>query len=360
MFSANISTNSPKKIVVLGTGGTIAGTASTPDATAYTSAQLGIDTLLQALPGLSALLVQRQVGLVAEQVAQLDSKDMGFAVWRVLAQRVAHFLGEGDVAGMVITHGTDTLEETAYFLHRVLPPALLAAKPVVITCAMRPATSREADGPQNLFDAILLASQAGARGVVAVCAGQIHAALHVQKVHPDRLDAFDSGDAACLGRISAGGVVMQGAWPQPQTAQLGGVDLAWLAAAHSLPRVEIVMNYSDAGGDWVDALVAQAAPVGRLAASSGGANEANPVRGIIVAGTGNGTVHYALEAALVRAQTAGIRVWRGTRCAYGAVHGQPGNLLPEVTTLPPVKARIALMLELLGQDAARLAGGAAR
>ena len=354
-----ISANGTKKIVVLGTGGTIAGTAKTADALAYTSAQLGIETLLQAVPGLSALVNGkvngRVLGLVAEQVAQLDSKDMGFDVWRVLAQRVAHFLAQDDVTGMVITHGTDTLEETAYFLHRALPPKLLAGKPVVMTCAMRPATSREADGPQNLFDAILLASEAGACGVVAVCAGQIHAALHVQKVHPYRLDAFDSGDAARVGRVSAGVVAMETAWPAQEAAQLGLVDLALLAAAPAWPRVEMVMSHAGAEGWLVDALVAQVLDAGHLPVNSG---SANLVRGIVVAGTGNGTVHQALEAALVLAQAAGIRVWRATRCAYGAVQGLPGNLLPEVTTLPPVKARIALALELLSQDSRRQSGAA--
>ena len=358
-----ISANGTKKIVVLGTGGTIAGTAKTADALAYTSAQLGIETLLQAVPGLSALVNGKANGrvlrLVAEQVAQLDSKDMGFDVWRVLAQRVAHFLAQDDVTGVVITHGTDTLEETAYFLHRALPPNLLASKPVVMTCAMRPATSREADGPQNLFDAILLANEAGACGVVAVCAGQIHAAVHMQKVHPYRLDAFDSGDAARVGRISAGVVAMETAWPAQEAAQLGLVDLALLAAAPTWPRVEIVMSHSGANGWLVDALVAQVLDAGHLPVNSGSGNDSIPIRGIVVSGTGNGSVHQALEAALVRAQAAGIRVWRATRCAYGAVQGLPDNLLPEVTTLPPVKARIALALELLSQDSRRQSGAAA-
>jgi L-asparaginase len=346
VVSTNISASHAKKVVVLGTGGTIAGTGAAPDARAYTSAQLGIETLLQGVPGLSTLLFERQVVLEMEQIAQIDSKDMGFEVWHKLAQRVAQCLRLDDVAGVVITHGTDTLEETAYFLHRVLPADCVGRKPVVITCAMRPATSREADGPQNLHDAIRLASEHGAVGVMAMCAGQIHAALHVQKVHPYRLDAFDSGDAGRLGQVSEGRVTMEKPWPWADSASAESsraaparekpIDLALLAAWVTWPRVEIVTSHAGAGGDLVDALL----------------EHGKSLRGIIVAGTGNGTVHHTLEAALVRAQGEGVRVCRATRCAYGAVQDASGQAhqLPEATTLSPVKARIALMLELLSLD----------
>ena len=127
MIAANIF----KKIVVLGTGGTISGTAPTvTDNIGYTAAQLGVEQLLQAVPGLSRVLGGRV--LVAEQVAQIDSKDMSFAVWQQLASRVSFHLAQTDVTGIVITHGSDTLEETAYFLHAVLPASQLASKPVVL------------------------------------------------------------------------------------------------------------------------------------------------------------------------------------------------------------------------------------
>jgi L-asparaginase len=181
---------SGKKIVILGTGGTIAGTASAAhDNIGYTAAQLGIAELLGSVAGLQKL------PLVTEQVAQIDSKDMDFDTWAQLALRCAHWLGHADVAGVVITHGTDTLEETAFFLQAVLAPA----KPLVLTCAMRPATAVAPDGPQNLLDAVAVASTAGARGVVAVCAGTIHAALDVAKQHTYRVDAFSSGDAGPIG-----------------------------------------------------------------------------------------------------------------------------------------------------------------
>ena len=154
---------SGKKIVVLGTGGTIAGTAaSAGDNIGYTAAQVGVEQLIAAVPPLAGW------PLASEQVAQVDSKDMDAAIWRQLAQRCAHWLAQDDVQGIVITHGTDTLEETAYFLHAVLAPA----KPVVLTCAMRPATALVPDGPQNLLDAVTLARDAAWCGVQAVLGGR--------------------------------------------------------------------------------------------------------------------------------------------------------------------------------------------
>ena len=117
-----------------------------------------------------------------------------------MLQRVEACLTDPEVRGVVVTHGTDTLEETAFLLQAVLAPA----KPVVLTCAMRPSTALVPDGPQNLVDAMQVASEPGARGVVAVCAGQVHSARLVQKVHTYRTDAFDSGDAGPLGLVEAG------------------------------------------------------------------------------------------------------------------------------------------------------------
>ena len=141
------------KVVVLGTGGTIAGTASTAgDNVGYTAAQVTVRDLLAAIPGLPRALGGRQ--LVTEQVAQVDSKDMSVAIWRDLAARCLHWLQDSSVQGIVITHGTDTLEETAWFLQTLLNPR----KPVVLTCAMRPSTALAPDGPQNLLDAVAAAS----------------------------------------------------------------------------------------------------------------------------------------------------------------------------------------------------------
>ena len=308
--------NKSRTIVVLGTGGTIAGTAaSADDNLGYTAAQLGVGDLVRAVPGLAAWPLE------CEQVAQVDSKDMGFAIWRTLAARVAHHLARDEVRGIVITHGTDTLEETAYFLQRVLAPA----KPGVMTAAMRPATSLQADGPQNLLDAVYVAAHEGARGVVAVVAGELHAAQGLRKAHTHRLDAFSSGDAAPLGVIEEHRLTLWGAWPEGE-----GVGLQWLPSeTEAWPRVEIVTSHAGADGLMVRALC-----------------EAG-VQGLVVAATGNGTVHHALEAALLDAQAHGVTVWRSSRCGNGRVLERADDALPSARDLTPVQARVELILELL-------------
>ena len=321
-----------KTIVVLGTGGTIAGTAATAgDNIGYTAAQVGVAQLLAAIPALARL----PCTLLAEQVAQVDSKDMGFALWQALVARVSHFLTQPDVVGVVITHGTDTLEETAYFLHAALPAALTARKPVVLTCAMRPSTAMAPDGPQNLLDACTVALADGAAGVLAVCAGTLHSAVDVQKVHPYRLDAFNSGEVGSLGYVEENAVRLTRNWP---TALVYSTQVATIniASIKRWPRVEIVMNHAGASGAMVDALLAQAA-----------AGHDDPVRGIVVAATGNGTVHHDLQAALLRAQATGIKVVLATRCAEGRVLPVPGSRFPHSQGLSPVKARISLILSLL-------------
>lgn len=307
-----------KKIAVLATGGTLAGkAASRGDNIGYTAAQLGIEELLAAIPALAG------TPIVAEQVAQVDSKDMSFGLWSQLALRCAHWLAQEDVSGLVITHGTDTLEETAYFLQSVLGPA----KPVVLTCAMRPATALAPDGPQNIVDALAVAAAEGARGVVAVCAGTIHGAHDVAKQHTYRLDAFSSGDAGPIGYVEEGRLRLLRDWPSPHASAPALYSKS--TAATRWPRVEIVMNYAGASAAIVEALVAQG------------------VDGLVAAGTGNGTLHHELEAALLDAQSRGVKVVRATRCAQGRVLSPAGARLPDSDGLSPVKARIALMLELL-------------
>ena len=326
----------------MGTGGTIAGTANhASDNLGYTAAQLGVAELLQAVPGLTHVL--GGCGLRAEQVAQIDSKDMRFSVWQALAQRVGFQLAQAQVKGVVITHGTDTLEETAYFLHAVLSPALLAAKPVVLTCAMRPASSAAPDGPQNLLDALAVAGTPGACGVLAVCAGTIHGAVEVQKVHPYRLDAFNSGDAGPVGYVEEGRIRLVRNWPAPVSDALADA-LPKVRRAGHWPRVEIVMNYAGADGGVVDALVGG---VTGQRVPGGAPQDARPLQGLVVAATGNGTVHEDLQAALLRAQTAGVKVVLATRCSSGRVLGHTGAAFPDSQGLSPVKARIALMLALL-------------
>lgn len=302
-------------IVILGTGGTIAGTAKTAsDGVGYTAAQLSVADLLAAVPALS----ERR--LEAQQVAQLDSKDMDFATWQRLATAVQQHLMRPEVAGVVITHGTDTLEETAYFLHRVLAPC----KPVVMTAAMRPATALAPDGPQNLFDAVQVAATPGAVGVVVVLAGRVHDATQVRKTHSYRVDAFESMDGALVARVEEGAVRLLGGWPRGEA--LGLAHIARPVA--DWPRVDIVLNHAGADGRLVKALLAAG------------------VDGIVAAGTGNGTLSAALDAALREAEGCGVKVLRSTRCDAGPVMDLAG-LLPSAGALSPVKARVELLLDLL-------------
>lgn len=315
---------STQKIVVLGTGGTIAGKSATAgDNIGYTAAQVGVEQLLEAVPGLR----QAAPGtLVAEQVAQVDSKDMDGSVWEALARRCAEGLADPEVRALVITHGTDTIEETVWFLHEVLDAR---TKPVILTCAMRPATALTPDGPQNLLDAMAVAAAPGACGVVVVAAGEIHGARQVQKVHPYRVNAFDSGEAGPLGWVEEGAVRLAQAWPTASASAAAAMLPGAGAAALAWPRVEVVFSHAGASGALVDALVRDG------------------VQGLVVACTGNGTIHRALESALLRAQEVGVRVVRSTRCSQGRVLPKPGDQLPDSAGLSPFKARISLMLELL-------------
>lgn len=329
-------------VVVLGTGGTIAGRAQCrDDHTGYTAGQIGVQALLHGIPVPTGHHVEH------EQVAQIDSKDMGPAVWKLLLARVQQHLQRPGVVGVVVTHGTDTLEETAYLLQHVLQPS----KPVVLTCAMRPATALVPDGPQNLADALLVAAHPGARGVVVVCAGRAHRADAVQKIHPYRLDAFSSGDAGPLGQLEQGRLTLWRTWPDdaPGGACLHGATqplpsipelLPRLLATEVWPRVETVVSHAGADGALVRALLAYVGP------------GVAPLRGLVVAGTGNGTLHRALLAGLQQAQAQGVVVWRTTRCAEGRV--VPGDApeqdgIPAIA-LPLAQARLALQLALLHDD----------
>lgn len=319
-----------KNIVILGTGGTIAGVAEQAGANVgYRAAQLEVSELLQAVPGL-----QRSAGqgeLQVEQVAQLDSKDMDYVTWRALAQRCAELLVDGEVAGIVITHGTDTLEETAWFLQCVLQPV----KPVVLTCAMRPATAISADGPGNLRDAVVCAAgaQAAGRGVLAVVAGRVFTAREVRKSHPYRVDAFEGTDSGAQGWVEEGAV----RWAQYVPRQLGLVALPSVQALpepQAWPLVEMLTSH--AGYNHVVAMTLLKAW------------HAVGVKGVVLAGTGNGTVHQALIPALNWAKDQGMFVRLTTRCEQGQVVQAAGVTDPLVSTLPAVKARISLMLELMG------------
>lgn len=304
-------------VVVLGTGGTIAGTAdSATDGIGYRAASLGVDALVAAVPPLAGWPIECQ------QLAQVDSKDMSLALWLSLRAALQRQLQRPEVTGVVVTHGTDTLEETAYFLHRVLA----TAKPVLLTAAMRPATSLQADGPQNLLDAVTLARAGVPAGVRVVFGGQVFGPADVRKQHPWRMAAFGAGDAGVLG-LMQDGVLQQFREPPPATLHAAADALP--DTAESWPQVEIVTSHAGARGEVIDALVAAG------------------VDGIVIAGTGNGAVHEQVLHAAGRAIAAGVPVARASRCLLGGVLGAPAGALPSYGALTPWQARIELMLDLL-------------
>jgi L-asparaginase len=240
------------------------------------------------------------------------------------------------------------MEETAYLLYLLLAVGGHCAKPVVLTGAMRPASALAPDGPQNMRDALAVAADPRVRGVLVVFAGQVHAARHVHKWHPYRIDAFSSAEAGVLGTVEEGrlrplhGAAIDAGAPMPDEPMPALPASGWrlsMAPDRPWPRVEIVSSHGAADGWIVDAMLAVPAPVG------------DRVRGIIVAGTGNGSVHQTLEAALLRARSAGVVVRRASRCAGSRTVAHPASALPDAGGLSPVKARVALMLELLFADA---------
>lgn len=318
----------PRRIVILGTGGTIAGRATTAgDNVGYKAGQVPVHDLVAGLPAWADQAVD------VEQVAQINSKDMTLPVWQALVARLVAHLQRPEVAGVVITHGTDTIEETAWLLQRLLRPA----RPVVLTCAMRPATAVSPDGPQNLSDALAVVQAPGSCGVSVVCGGQAHLAKDVAKVHPYRVQPFSSGEAGPLGVVEEGRLRRFRDWPAAAPEGLDQAAADRFAALRALPRVAWVTSHADADGTVVDALVMQAAH-----------SPDQACQGIVVAGTGNGSLHERLQAALHRARDAGMRVVLATRCTEGSVVGWPGQPFPDLDGLSPAKARLALSLQLAG------------
>lgn len=340
-----------QKVVILGTGGTIAGTAHDPSrAWAYQAAQLSVAQLIEAVPALQG------VPLEAVQVAQVDSKDMSWSIWRQLGRALHVQLERDDVAGVVVTHGTDTLEETACLLQALHD----GVKPVVLTAAMYPATSPHADGPGNLRDAVHVVQEAARRclgGVVAVMHGRVWSAHDVRKAHSHALDAFDGGGAsplvtlACVDAEPEVGLVrgLAGIGLGAEVDQLDEPTVeiwpsAWSTCGRfgwgylevNPPRVEIVCSHADADGWLVRAMLAHAQTSER------------PLRGIVVAGTGHGTLHEGLTQALREATQQGVTVWRSSRVARGGVLEREGDEWPAVPHLTAAQARVALTLWLLG------------
>ena len=309
------------RIAVIATGGTIAGVSTTESDTAsYQAGALPITQLLAGVPQLGTL-----ADVVAEQPFSEDSKDLTPEHWLILARRVQARLNESTIDAVVITHGTDTLEETAFFLHLVLT----SNKPVVMTAAMRPATALSADGPMNLYQALSVAASPAARGrgVLVVVADRIWSARDVAKRHTQAIDALGDTDSGPLGwahppRFSSG----------PDSRLAGRIPLATLQmdGKASLPNVEILFVAAGSSPDLITAACAFA-------------------RGLVFALPGNGSVPQRLAPALEACRRQGVTVVRASRTGAGPVAPLSDALAGPLLCagqLSPAKARIALMLAL--------------
>jgi len=318
-------------VVVLSTGGTIA-SRTDPAKGGYVPALSAVD-LIAAVPA-----IKKVAQIEAQQIANISSSDMTPTVWLDLSMRINDVLSRADIAGAVVTHGTNTLEETAYFLDLTVT----SSKPVVLVGAQRPASDPDADGPRNLLDAIRVATspEATGNGVMVVMNGQINAARDVTKTNTSQVETFRSLEFGALGVVDVAAVRF---YRSPLRRQTLMVD-----SRTALPRVEIVPTYAGADGRFIRSLVRD-----------------GDVDGIVVTGMGLGGVPGAVFDAIQEARMKGLPVVVGTRVPTGRIFplsATKGSALSLkaigcvlADNLSPQKARILLMLALTEtRDSVRL------
>ena len=308
--------NSLPHIKILATGGTIAGSAAQAgQLTGYTAGALSVQSLIDAVPQLTEI-----AAVSSEQLANIDSCNITSDLWFKLAARCNELMADESVDGIVITHGTDTLEETAYFLNLTVK----GSKPLVLTGAMRPATAISADGPLDLLNAV----KADGQGVMIVMNDIIMAARYATKTSAFKVEAFQAVPYGQLGTLAGGRVYFEAAINKCHTVNsvFAGKNCT------SLPRTDIIYTHCDDDGILIEAAVNAGA------------------QGIIYAGSGMGSIHCGAEAALLKAVQRGVAVVRSTRVSEGRVLAanpkwdeagfiSGGNLNPQ-------KARILLQLAL--------------
>jgi L-asparaginase len=312
-----------RRIAILATGGTIAGAAASGTQPGYASGRVGVEAMMAAVPDLSAL-----ADVQGEQLANVGSQDMTFAIMMSLARRINVLLADGAVDGVVVTHGTDTMEETAHFLNLTVR----SRKPVVMTGAMRPATAVSADGPLNLYNAVAVAADpdAAGRGVLVVMNDRVHGAHSLTKTNTTSVETFLSPINGLIGIVNYGQTQYFRRPFRKHTHRsafsIEGVD--------ELPRVDILYACADMPADLIDCSVARGAA------------------GIVIAGDGNGNMNAATVARAARAAAQGLFVVRSSRVPTGKVGRNvevDDDRLQFIVSdeLNPAKARILLMLALL-------------
>lgn len=313
-----------KNVAILATGGTIAGVSySSTDTTGYHSAVLSIDEIVKTIGPLKAV-----ANITCEQISQIDSADMSHATWLQLANRINTLLKQPQIDGIVITHGTDTMEETAYFLNLVVK----SDKPVVLVGAMRPATAISSDGPMNLYNAVVLAASPAAKGkgVLVALNDAINSSRDVTKTNTALQDTFKAPELGYLGYIIDA---------HPHFYRLPIRKHTYMTefeieGVPELPQVEIIYGHVNDNG----ALAYAAAEAG--------------AKGLVYAGLGNGNMSEHMKKVLSEIQRQGIVVVRSTRVGNGVVT-RNGAINDDrydfvvADTLNPQKAQILLMLALL-------------
>lgn len=308
-------------VVILATGGTIAGVApSATETKEYKAGVINVESLLRSVPG-----IEKIANITGEQVVNIDSSQMTAGIWLTLADRVNGLLSGKDVDGIVITHGTDTMEETAFFLNLVVK----SEKPVVIVGSMRPSTAVSADGPLNLLNGVVLAAsrEAGGRGVLVALNERISGARDVTKTNTTAVDTFSSRELGCLGYILDNRVYFL---QQTERRHTTGSEFS-VRGLKSLPRVDILYGHAGGSRELADASVKAGA------------------KGIVHAGVGNGGIFPAVKTALKDAADAGVVVVRSSRTGSGIVtpYAEYDRLgFVSAGSLNPQKARILLMLAL--------------
>lgn len=320
-------------IVILATGGTIAGSAESQTQAGYTSGQVGVEVLLAAVPQLEQL-----ANVSGEQVANVGSQDMSDEIWLTLAGRVNALAGSGKVDGIVITHGTDTIEETGYFLNLVTR----TERPVVLTASMRPSTALSADGPLNIFNAVAVAADpaAAGRGVMIVANDDIHGARAITKTHTTDVHTFQSPERGLIGTSLYG---VNTFFRTPYRSHTQSSEFS-VKGVKELPRVDVLYMNAGFSPDLIDSAVASGA------------------KGLVVAGVGNGNMTGAATKAVARAIEKGVVVVRSSRVPGGATGRNVEVKDDELGTvaageLNPAKARVLLKLALLKtDDAAKIQG----
>ena len=309
-------------IYILATGGTIAGSGSGALDTSYTSGTVTVDKLITAVPEINKIAT-----IKGEQISNIGSQEMNNEVWFKLANRVNELLTSGEADGIVITHGTDTMEETAYFLNLVVK----SDKPIVMVGAMRNSGSLSADGPLNIFNAVNVAmsKEAAGKGVVVVMNDEIHAAREVTKTNTTAVDTFKSPNSGKIGTVFYGNVKFYMNPVRKHTVN-SAFDIAKIK---ELPRVDIIYSHSNDNPDFVNVAVK------------------NGAKGIINAGMGNGNPFPSALEALGEAVKAGVVVVRDSRVGSGETtlngevdDGKYGFLASD--NLNAQKARVLLMLAL--------------